>query len=389
KRGLGEVEIHLHHRNDTREGLEAKLIEFRDRLHNEHGLLGRWKERADHDSLGQQTAQSTNDRIIQSSGPAFGFIHGNWALCNSQPDGDWCGVNEELAILKRTGCYADFTFPSAPSPTQPRMVNSIYYAQDNPGKPRGHDWGEVVKVQVPRHEGTETRRTEVASSKTGRIGAQAKLANDEGREIQIEKRVSQSESARPSYASTDAPNAAGEREACSAGVSLSESSSFGDPLRVFVPSWPSSLMMIQGPLALNWHRRKLGILPRLENGEISGVNPPIPSRVDLWARQQIHVVGRPEWVFVKVHTHGCVEENMDVLLNAVQDSTPNIQRPTCNAQHALHKYLQERYNHGTSWCLHYVTAREMYNIARAAEDGMSGNPGQYRDYEIERPQISR
>jgi hypothetical protein len=30
--------------------------------------------------------------------------------------------------------------------------------------------------------------------------------------------------------------------------------------------------------------------------------------------------------------------------------------------------------------LHYVTAREMVNIVRAAEDGAHGNPGAYRDY---------
>jgi hypothetical protein len=30
--------------------------------------------------------------------------------------------------------------------------------------------------------------------------------------------------------------------------------------------------------------------------------------------------------------------------------------------------------------VHFVTAREMVNIALAACDGNSGNPGQYRDY---------
>ena len=64
--------------------------------------------------------------------PAYGFIHGNWALDNSRPDGRWCGVNNELDVLRETGCYADFTFPSAPSPTQPRKINSIYYAVDDP-----------------------------------------------------------------------------------------------------------------------------------------------------------------------------------------------------------------------------------------------------------------
>ena len=40
RRGYGEVEIHLHHRNDTPEGLRHKLTAFRDRLRQEHGLLG-------------------------------------------------------------------------------------------------------------------------------------------------------------------------------------------------------------------------------------------------------------------------------------------------------------------------------------------------------------
>jgi hypothetical protein len=48
----------------------------------------------------------------------------------------------------------------------------------------------------------------------------------------------------------------------------------------------------------------------------------------------------------------------------------------------MHKHLAEKYNDGTKWKLHYVTAREMYNIIRAAEDGNGGSPGQYRDYEI-------
>ena len=35
--------------------------------------------------------------------------------------------------------------------------------------------------------------------------------------------------------------------------------------------------------------------------------------------------------------------------------------------------------------LHYVTAREMANIVRAAEDGATGNPHAYRDYWLPRP----
>ena len=52
-----------------------------------------------------------------------------------------CGVNDEIEILKRTGCYADFTLPSAPDPTQTRKINSIYYAVDDPHRPKSHDSG--------------------------------------------------------------------------------------------------------------------------------------------------------------------------------------------------------------------------------------------------------
>jgi hypothetical protein len=48
-------------------------------------------------------------------------------------------------------------------------------------------------------------------------------------------------------------------------------------------------------------------------------------------------------------------------------------------------YLEQRYNDGADWKLHYVSAREMYNIVKAAEAGRDGDPGAYRDFEIPRP----
>ena len=83
------------------------------------------------------------------------------------------------------------------------------------------------------------------------------------------------------------------------------------------------------------------------------------------------MAGRPEWIFVKLHTHGCVPANSDVLLGD----------PICQ----MHRALQTHYNDGHNWQLHYVTAREMTNIILAAESGLSGNPGEYRDYRIGRP----
>ena len=39
---------------------------------------------------------------------------------------------------------------------------------------------------------------------------------------------------------------------------------------------------------------------------------------------------------------------------------------------------------GKRYVLHYVTAREMFNVVRAAEGELNGNPGEYRDYTLKR-----
>ena len=290
-RSYGEVEVHMHHKDDTAEGFRRKLVEFRDRLHNDHGLLG----------------------CDESGLPRYGFIHGNWALCNSRPDGDWCGVNEELGILRETGCYADFTFPSAPSPTQPRIVNSIYYASDTPGQPRAHDHG--IPVVAANHSSSTLLRQG--------YGGQA---------------INHPPSPRLRWT--------------------------GQPSTI-------PLMLIQGPLALNWRQRKWGILPRLENAEISGANPPTKERIRLWIRQHIHVKESPGWIFVKLHTHGCVEENTSVLMG--------------DAIRCMHEHLSSRCDDGVNWQLHYVTAREMYNTVRALEDNAGRAPEAARNYEIAAP----
>jgi hypothetical protein len=318
RQGFGEVEIHLHHRHDTAEGLREKLVTFRDLLHQKHGLLGcsvaellRDRQKVSLPSTTQQPNNSTTSHTAAM--PQYGFIHGNWSLCNSRPDGDWCGVNEELGILAGTGCYADFTFPSAPSPTQPRMVNALYYARDIPGRPRSADVGQLLSCQV------------------------AELP----------------------------PSAHREEISCQVAELLR------DGPKVTLTSTTAPLLLITGPLALNWRRRKWGILPRLENAEIAGGNPPTADRIRLWARQQIGVAGRPDWVFVKVHTHGCVPGNARVLLG--------------ESMRQAHEVLQREFNDGRNWQLHYVTAREMHNLVKAAEANLPGPPGQYRDTPIAWP----
>ena len=260
QKGIGEMEIHLHHDNDTEEGFRQKLHKAKEDF-TQQGLLGKNKN---------------------SGETRFGFIHGNWALNNSRPDGRWCGVNNESKILKEEGCYADFTFPSAPSDTQPKKINSIYYTSSNDCTPKSHDHGVDV-----RSEGFQN----------------------------------------------------------------------GD------------LMLIQGPLALNWKNRRQAIWPKIENGDISATNPPTNERVDLWVDQRIHVQGRPEWIFVKVHSHGAPETNAKILLGKPLEE--------------MLEYLESKYNDGRNYVLHYVSTREMYNIIKAAEAGENGNPGRYRNYLIE------
>lgn len=259
--GYGEVEIHLHHDGDTADSFREKLVRFAGTLKNRHGMLS-----------------------ARDGKPVFAFIHGNWALDNSRKDGRWCGINNELIVLRDAGCYADFTLPSAPSDTQTRQINSIYYATDDPHRPKSHDTGTPVKA---------------GASATG------------------------------------------------------------------------DLMIIQGPLALHWRHRKFGIWPRIENGDMAVSDIPVQERVDMWVRQHIHVEGRPEWLFIKVHTHGATEENANFLFGG------ELER--------LFGYLSRQYNDGSAYALHFVTAREAYNIVKAAEAGESGNPHRYRDYVLPRP----
>lgn len=117
--GVGDVEVHLHHDQENRERFIEKVREYCQRLTQDHGLLRQQQGRT-----------------------VFGFIHGNWALDNSRPDGKWCGLNGEIALLRELGCYADFTMPSIPSPTQGRVVNQIYWCTNNPdNQPRSFDHG--------------------------------------------------------------------------------------------------------------------------------------------------------------------------------------------------------------------------------------------------------
>lgn len=261
--GFGEVEVHLHHDGDTRASLGDKLTHTLGAL-GSHGVVPH-----------------------RGGAPAWSFIHGNWALANGRPDGRFCGVDDELALLQKLGCYADFTFPSAPDPCQPSVVNAIYYARDETRR-RAYERADRVAVGRSRRDG---------------------------------------------------------------------------------------VLLIQGPLAIARRAPRAGAL-RIESGALQAGDPPTSVRLTTWVDQWVHVQGRPEWTFVKLHSHGAPEKNARVMLG----------RPI----EELHMALEGLSRSG--WRIHYVTAREMYNVVCAAMDGKGGSPAAYFDYEIppaERARVRR
>lgn len=248
--GYGDVDVHLHHNDATAAALEDQLEAFRQTLFHRHGLLRK---------------DPRTGEIV------YGFIHGNWALCNSRPDGAWCGVDQELSVLLKTGCYADFTMPSAPSPTQTRIINSIYYARDIPGRRKSHDTGVRAAVGQP------------------------------------------------------APD--------------------------------DHLLMIQGPLSLDWEQRRRGLIPRIENGDVTAGRAMSKRRLNHWMGAGVHVKGQPNWQFVKLHTHGCNDANMAAWLG--------------DEMLQFHRDLRAMAEHDARIRYHYVTAWEMAQLVHQAEAGAS------------------
>lgn len=131
------------------------------------------------------------------------------------------------------------------------------------------------------------------------------------------------------------------------------------------------VLLVQGPSAIAFRPGSLSL--RIESSALTAKDPGSAARINTWTSQNIHVEGRPEWVFVKVHTHGAPEKQAASLLG--------------DGGRAMHRELCGHYNDGIRWRLHYVTAREMVNIAYAAMDGHAGDPNEFRDYVLRRPPI--
>src|SRR5262249_8666881 len=90
--------------------------------------------------------------------------------------------------------------------------------------------------------------------------------------------------------------------------------------------------------------------------------------LDLWLRARVQVPARPDWFFVKLHMHGAREEDDAALLG----------EPMAR----FHEALADRAAADPRFHFHYVTAREMYNLARAAEAGWAGAVADALDYHL-------
>jgi hypothetical protein len=257
--GLGEIEIHMHHDHNTSEQFVEMMNKALEMTREQGSLI---------------TAEPQPRKT-------FAFIHGLWSLDNSRGKGA-CGVNNELILLRQLGCYADFTNPSW-GQMHPHMVNRLYYATDDPAKPKSYDWGQEAEVGKP-------------------------------------------------------------------GV--------GD------------LFEFTGQSVVHWK----GIRPVYDHGEIEASELPTEERIDSWIKKGVHVKGKPDWIFVKVFAHS--------------NRAPDHEAVLGEWGRRMNKYLSTHYNDGQKYVLHYVTAREAYNIAKAAEAGKSGNPNDYRDFLI-KPYVNR
>ena len=136
---------------------------------------------------------------------------------------------------------------------------------------------------------------------------------------------------------------------------------------------PDHLLLVQGPLGLSWQRRKWGILPRLENGDAFGSNPPSIERLKLWLELCPRVKNGAPWVFIKLHTHGGISKNYTTLLG--------------EPMRRFYANLAAMAESVPGFHYHFVTARELTNLVHAAEDGKAGSPAEWLDYLHARPPV--
>lgn len=133
----------------------------------------------------------------------------------------------------------------------------------------------------------------------------------------------------------------------------------------------NGLMLIQGIIGLRYDKVKKTKVA-IDYSDLSINNNPNTGRVQYWVNNALTIRGQPNYKFIKLHTHGAPEYNWEA--NWGKD-----------ADDAFFS-LNNLYNDGKKYCLHYVTAREMYNYIIMVERGVSEYSSDYNDFMIKKYQ---
>ncbi|HEY0546871.1 MAG TPA: hypothetical protein VGC91_15935 [Pyrinomonadaceae bacterium] len=143
----------------------------------------------------------------------------------------------------------------------------------------------------------------------------------------------------------------------------------GPSLRVGAKEPPQLPVIFTGPLVFNWRRRVRGLpVPRLDDGALTANQTLDLARLNRWRNARIHVEGQPRWIFIKLYCHGFFQ----------------FDQPTTIGER-IRRFWEEAIEHGErtgEYKIHFASAREAFNLAMAAMDGRTGEPGLYRDYRL-------
>jgi hypothetical protein len=132
---------------------------------------------------------------------------------------------------------------------------------------------------------------------------------------------------------------------------------------------PTLPIIFTGPLVFDWTRRKHGLpIPRVEDGALAQNYPLSIERFNRWRSAGIAVKGRPDWIFVKLYSHGFFDHDQDAMIGE-------------QMKRFMGEMLELAERSG-EFNIHFASAREAFNMVMAAVDGREGEPGIYRDYKL-------
>jgi hypothetical protein len=136
----------------------------------------------------------------------------------------------------------------------------------------------------------------------------------------------------------------------------------GDQLRLPI--------IFTGPLVFDWTRRVRGLpVPRIEDGALAQNYPLSLGRLKRWRSAGISVAGRPDWIFIKLYSHGFFDWDQDLMIGEQMKRFMG---------EVLEMSEQTR-----SFKVHFASAREAFNLVAAAVDGKQGEPDAYRNYKLQ------